>query len=674
MNRKDRRANKTLMTTAGNDPFAAVYLEAVQYHRAGNLSEAEKRYRKILELNPQHAESLHMLGVMAFDVNRDEIAESLVRKAIVIQNKNPAFYLTLGNILKRSEKYEEAIVNYNRAVTLKPNFAGGFNNIGLAYLEMDRSTDALNAFKKAYAIDPKNPHHANNIGYALQKLERIDEAIKYYRLALSVDPNFVDAINNLGNNYTHRGKYDDAIPLFREALKSHPHSPKILFDLGHALYNAGHQDESLSYFRRAIALDPTAGAYDILLMGMIYAASVTPQDLADTARDYGTRFADPVLRQRPLIRDLDRNRKLRIGYVSPDFRAHAVNYFFEPLLTLHDKNNFETFAYSHELGHDHVTGRLKQKFDHWRNIEKLDDDQAADLIEADNIDILIDLAGHTGANRLLVFARKPAPVQVTWLGYPATTGLKAIDYRITDHYAEPVGLTEHLNVETLWRLPEFFCCYQAHENSPAVIDHPPFEDNGYITFGCFNNFFKVTNPVLESWVKVLREVEDSRLLLEINKANNPQYLSRITERLKYFGIPLDRTTIEPRKPENQFVLYNKIDLALDPFPCVGGTTSMDAMWMGTPFVTLAGDHFTSRMGVSILTNAGLPELVAQNTEDYTNMIIDLAKDRERLKKIRHNLRARVMASPLMDQKLFVTNMEDTYRQMWEKYCAQKQTP
>jgi predicted O-linked N-acetylglucosamine transferase (SPINDLY family) len=402
---------------------------------------------------------------------------------------------------------------------------------------------------------------------------------------------------------------------------------------------------------------------------MVYAASVSPQELAATAREFGERLADPLRQQRPFVRDRDPERKLRIGYVSADFREHPANYFFEPLLKLHDRQTFEVFAYYNLAQGDNITARLKQEFDHWRDVHVLSDGAVANLIEADEIDILVDLAGHTGHSRLLVFARKPAPVQVTWLGYPATTGMVAMDYRITDSYAEPPGMTEHLNAETLWRLPEIFCCYAAHENSPDVIDHPPFEDNGHITFGCFNNFAKVTNPVLETWARILAQATESRLLLEILGLESPKFRAEVETRLQRCGLPLDRVILEPRKRSNQFVLYNRIDIALDPFPCAGGTTSFDTMWMGVPFITLAGEHFVSRMGVTILANAGMPELIAKNTDEYVSLAVNLALDKDRLRFLRHDLRQKVAASPLMNQPAFARNMEAAYREMWRKWCA-----
>ena len=294
---------------------------------------------------------------------------------------------------------------------------------------------------------------------------------------------------------------------------------------------------------------------------------------------------------------------------------------------------------------DEVTARLKPGFDHWRNIRALSDDAAADLIEADGIDILVDMSGHMAGNRLLIFARKPAPVQATWLGFTTTTGVKAIDYRITDVYADPPGMTEHLNTETLWRLPATFCCYQPRAGIADPIDHPPRDDNGFTTFGCFNNFTKVTDGTLKCWAEILARVSDARLLLEIVGIDSEEFRRETEARLVRLGLPLDRVILEPRKRSNQYVLYNKIDIALDPFPYNGGTTTMDALWMGVPVMALAGKHFAARMGVTILNNVGLPELVAEDEAAYVDLATDLATDPSRLRAVRHNLRQKMSASP-----------------------------
>jgi protein O-GlcNAc transferase len=739
-NRKQRRMAKGHDNKEGLfPPVQSLFDQALQHHQAGRLVEAEALYRQVLAAEPNHADSLHLLGVLAHQVGALDIAAELIGKAIAIDKAAPPFhnnlgttlqdqgkldeaaacfrqalalkpdyaeaYVNLGNTLKGQEKFREAIAHYERALVLRPDIAQAHNNLGTVLRIEDRLDDAIGHYRSAIALKPGYAEAHHNLGHALKNQGKLDEAVASFLQATILKPDRADSYISLGEVLHAQGKPRNAMPCFERALALNPDSPEAHFNLGQALQNLGQFDEANVCYERALALKPdstetlndlgnlfvTQGRLDEamacyrrilalkpdsvvtwnnLLFTMIYAASVSPKELADEAQAFGARVADPLLRKRTLIRDKNPERRLRIGYVSPDFHDHAVNYFFEPLLRLHDRAQFEVFAYSNNQIDDAVTARLKKEFDHWRDIKILNDDKAADLIEADQIDILVDMAGHTGYNRLLIFARKPAPVQVTWLGFPATTGMKSMDYRITDVHAEPEGMTESLNVETLWRLPEIFCCYGAHENSPAVIDHPPFEDNGYITFGCFNNFAKVTDPVLATWAQIMERVPNSRLLLEIRGLESPKFRGEIETRLQCPGLELDRVILEPRKRSNQFVLYNKIDIALDPFPCVGGTTSMDTLWMGVPLVTLAGKHFVSRMGVTILTNAGMPELIAKNADEYTQLAASLANDRERLRALRHNLREKVTASPLMNQEKFTRTMEAAWRGMWRKWCEE----
>ncbi len=571
--RNEHRTEKTGKSKPDKETIAyvqALFNQALAHHQAQRWADAEKLYRQILAIDPQHADSLHLTGLLAFQVGRYEIAIELIRRAIAIDNDVALYH----------------------------------NHLGCAYRQMNR----------------------------------MDEAMSSFRSAIALQPDFIEAFNNMAS----------------------------------ALKIQGNLDEAVYYYKKALTLkDNEAVYYSNLLMAAIYAASVSPAEVATVARAFGEKIADPLIRNRPFTNERNAERKLRIGYVSPDFREHAVSYFMETLIKLHNREKFEVFAYSSATNEDNVTARLKQSFDHWRPIRFLNDDQAADLIEQDKIDILVDLAGHTGDNRLEIFARKPAPIQVTWLGFPATTGMKAMDYRITDVHAEPEGMTEHLNVEKLWRLPTVFACYQAPDRDIPVIDHPPFEDNGYITFGCFNNFAKVTDPVLETWARVMAQVPDSRLLLEITGLDSPKFRKKTEQRLKRLGLPMERVMLEPRRRENQFVLYNKLDIALDPFPCNGGTTSFDCMWMGVPFVALAGEHFVSRMGVTILTNAGLPELIAKDRDEYVKIATVLAQDKDRLRRLRHGLRDRVVRSPLMDQPAFARHIEHAYRGMWRKWCAEQ---
>jgi protein O-GlcNAc transferase len=776
VSRKKRRTEKSqILSGKGSiSPEVPGMLdEALQHHQAGRLAEAEQLYKKILAVDPQHADTLHLLGILAHDVGRHDVAVELIRQAIAVR-RDVAFYHNslanvlkdhgklseaaeaykhalmlspgyadalnnlgvtlklqgkldeaatcyrraialkpdmaevhnnLGNILKEQGKFEDSIACFEQALALKPDYAEAHYNLGNAFKSQDRLDDAVACFERAIA---KNPNHVMayfnlgntladkekpdearasfahaialkpdyveayvNMGNVLRSQYKLFEANACYQQAISLNPGFVEAYINLGKSLHSLDQFDDAIRCYERALALRPDSTDTLNDLGRICAAQGKTGEAIAFYRRALALKPEMSyVHANILLTMVYMASVSPLELAATAREFGQRFADPLLRPRPFVRNTDPERKLRIGYVSYDFHEHPVSYFVEPLFRLHDRSRFELFAYtcSTPAYDDRVTARLRQNVEHWRNIFALSDDETADMIKADAIDILVDLAGHTAGNRLLAFARKPAPVQVTWLGYPATTGMAAMDYRITDSYAEPPGMTEHLNTETLWRLPEIFCCYQTHENSPVVIDHPPFEDNGYITFGCFNNFSKVTDPVLAAWEQIMAQVPESRLLIEILGIDNPQFRASVEARLQRLGLALDRVILEPRKRANQFVLYNKIDIALDPFPCNGGTTSFDTMWMGVPFITLAGKHFVSRMGVTILTNAGLPELIARNIDEYIGLATGLALDKDRLRRLRHNLRDRIAKSPLMDQTAFARNMEAAYREMWRKWC------
>jgi predicted O-linked N-acetylglucosamine transferase (SPINDLY family) len=488
--------------------------------------------------------------------------------------------------------------------------------------------------------------------------------------AIAVQPQYAEAYNNLGVAFRERGRIDDAMACFQKAIALKPDFADAFTNFGIGFKDKGELDHALTCYQAALAYQPGyTYAHHSLLLAMQYSASHTPEEVFAAHLRFAEQF-EPALKSRWLahVKPLDPHKRLKIGYVSPDFCSHPVAYSIEPVLACHDKAQVEVFCYYNRNHYDPVTHRIKALADHWRPCKDMADDELAAQIRADGIDILIDLAGHTGDNRLLTFARKPAPVQATYLGYPATTGLTAIDYRITDVHAEPPGMTERFNVEQLWRLPEIFCCYRASENSPAVIDRPPMEDNGFVTFGCFNNFSKVTDPVLALWARLLQQVPTARLMLEIHGIDNPQVRAELDERLARLGMPLDRLILIPRKRENQYVLYNQIDIALDPFPCNGGTTSLDTVWMGVPFVTLAGGHFTSRIGVTILTNAGMPELIARTEDEYVQIAAELAQDAARLTATRSGLRERAQTGPLMDAKRFTTHMEQAYRGMWQTWC------
>lgn len=651
----------------------ALYIQGLKSYQSHDLTGAEKAFREILSINPRHAESMHMMAAIGFEVGRLDMAEELMQIALSEDPNNADFWFTLGNIYAKQNRMEQAVQTYSKATQLNPKHLGALQNIaricrdqGAHFRNRNMFDAAIHHYKRILEIRPDEEDYSN-LGYIYYQLGRYQDAIKSAKEHTKKYPRSAKAYDNVAVCYDYLGQYEEALQYNERAAKLDPKDPIIHANMASTLKSLGRVDDAISVIRKSLTLTKEkAYIYSNLILTMLYASSVSAKQLYEESRDFGEKIADPCIRNRPFLNNRNPDRKLRIGYVSPDFRNHAVAYFLLPIF-MTDRTKFEIFGYSKVELEDAVTENIKGHFDHWRDIKRMTDDAAADLIEKDQIDILVDLAGHTANNGLMIFARKPAPIQVTWLGYTATTGMKAIDYRLTDAYAEPEGLTEHLNTEKLWRLPDIFAAYSAKENSPAVIDHPPFEDNGYITFGCFNNFTKVTDPVLQTWAKIMEQVPDARLLLEITGIQSKKVRGDVEKRLVKNGLPLDRVILESRKPSNQYTLYNKIDMALDPFPAVGGTTSMDTLWMGVPFITLAGEHFGSRMGVSILSNVGLQELMAQNTDDYISIATGLAKDRDRLKTMRHNLRDRFAASPAMDKERFAKNMDAAYRQMWHEW-------
>lgn len=582
------------------------------------------------------AEAFKKQGNEHFIKGELELAATLYQEAIEADPGYADAYNNIGAIYRQQNRLDEALASYRKAVALNPVLAKAHYNLGSILAEKGDYAAAVNAYKQAIAANPDYAEAHDAWGLLLEECAKFDEAIVHFRRAIALDPQLATAHNNLGSVYQSNCRLDEAIECFQRALSIEPDAPIPRQNLLLALnYSAGCSAEAL--FR------------EHLKFAEIHA------DVLATATHNHPNERDPM-------------RRLRLGYVSPDFRLHSVSYFFEPLLINHDPSQFEIYCYSNNRIDDDVTSRLKARADQWRTIAGMPEEDAAEMVRRDKIDILIDLAGHTARNSLLVFARKPAPVQMTWLGYPNTTGLPTMDYRITDIHAEPEGLTEHLYTEKLYRLPEVFCGYLPKEGSPDPAPDAPVFRNGYVTFGSLNNFAKITPPVIELWSRVLNMLPNSRLLLESPGLGTPDFQQAIYRQFEQWGVTPERLELLERDTSKQYWMYHRIDICLDPFPCNGGTTSCDALWMGTPLVTLAGQTFVSRMGVSLLENTGLDELVAQSSDEYVAIAARLATDLDYLRKMRRDLRAKVASSPLMDMAGFTRQMEAAYREMWRRWC------
>jgi predicted O-linked N-acetylglucosamine transferase (SPINDLY family) len=563
---------------------------------------------------------------------------------------------------------EEAVAVYRRAVALKPNLAEAFFNLGNALRELGQLDEAVAAFGHAIAVRPNYAEAYNASGLALRSMGQIERAIAAFRQAIVLLPQSAEAYSNLGMALRDAGQLDESIAACRQAIALKPEFPEAFVNLGIALRVQGRSAEAIGAYRQAIVLRPGyAEAHSNLVYALHFDPGYDARSIALEHDRWNRQHAEPLKKFiQPHANDRNSDRRLRIGYVSPDFREHPIGRFLLPLLANHDKSQFEVFAYAQVLVPDSTTQRLRSYVDHWRNITGTSDAQAADLIRKDQIDVLVDLTMHMALNRLLVFARKPAPVQITYLAYCSSTGLQTIDYRLSDPYMDPPGGDESIYSERTIRLPDTYWCYEPIIAN-SQVDPLPASQRGFVTFGSLNNFCKASEPALAAWITLLRNVPNSQLLLHALEGSHRQ---RLRDRLEREGIDPTRVRFASFMPTQQyFDLYRLIDIALDTFPYGGGTTTCDALWMGVPTISLAGKTGVGRGGLSILSNIGLSELVADSEQTYVQLASGLASDVARLSQLRSTLRQRMQRSSLMDAPRFARNVEAAYRQMWQTWCG-----
>ncbi|MCE9620020.1 MAG: tetratricopeptide repeat protein [Planctomycetes bacterium] len=588
--------------------LAAAVAEAHRLHAQGNYDVAESQYRKILETDPNHGEAM--------------------------------FYL--GMLLCQTNKITEAFVFLKQAVAKYPDVYQYHYNLGLIYESIDNYPEAIACYRRTVELEPSGHTHCS-----------------------------------LAKQLADAGQLDEAIEFAREAIKRLPPNAQAIprNNLGIALSLKGELDEALENYRTAISMDiENAYVHSNYLLTLNYLGHPDLPMIFQEHKKFGDKFASfvPRLYVNPLAAGAraEAGSKLRVGYVSPDFYGHAVGQFIEPILAAHDREKFEIFCYSNNPRVDEATKRMQASVPNWRMIDTLPDEDAAKMIQHDRIDILVDLAGHTALNRLMIFLRKPAPVQATWIGYPNTTGLPTMDYRLTDAFADPPGEADALHTEKLLRLPECFSCFKAPAQSPDVGALPALK-NGRVTFGSFNNFAKITPEVMKVWIAILKRVPGSRLVLKNRSLDNPSLKKFTMEALcKCGATPEQIELLSPNiSPMEHFDCYNRIDIGLDPFPYNGTTTTCDSLWMGVPVVTLAGRNHVSRVGVSQMSNLGLPEMIAKDLDEYVDIAARLAGDLPKLAALRASLRERLRTSPLMDIPRFTRNLEQAYQTMWKNHLG-----
>jgi protein O-GlcNAc transferase len=634
----------------------------------GQIDEAIAAFRQAIALKPSLHEAHSNLGNVLRDKGQVDEAIAACRRAIALMPNYPGAHCNLGNALLDKGELDEAIAAFRRAIALNSSFPQAHNNLGNALREKGQFDEAIAAFGHAIVLNPTFSQAHSNLGNALKDKGRVDEAIAAYRRAIALTPKLPEAHGNLGSALVDKGELDAAIGAFRQAIALRSDYAEAQVNLGDALKTMGQVDEAIDAFRRAVALRPdNAQAHSNLVLSMHYQTGCDARTIAEENSRWNRRHAEPLKRFIPAhANDRDPDRRLKIGYVSPDFRNHPVGRFFLPLAAHHDRNRVEVIAYAHVPAPDTMTERLRSCVEHWRDIARLSEDEAAELVRQDGIDILVDLAMHSAGNRLLVFARKPAPVQATYLAYCSSTGLETIDYRFSDPYLDPPGDDESVYSERTIRLPETYWCYQPGIDMTLASGTPALEPR-VVTFGSLNNFSKVNESVLKVWADILRAVPTSELLIHAHEGSHRR---RVWDRLECEGIAPRRVRFTGRIPFREYLeLYGQIDIALDTFPFGGGTTTCDALWMGVPVVSLAGKTAAGRGGLSILSNVGLPELVANSEAMYVRLARELAEDLPRLGDLRSTLRLRMEQSPLMDAPRFARNVEAAYRKMWRTWCG-----
>ena len=669
--------------------------------RAGDCDGALACAEDLVRRQP-FAAAHHLLGGLLLDLGQDERALRELQAAVALQPEFPACWHLLGRCHARQGQVQESIACLHRACRQSPDFAEAHNDLGNTLKDYGRLPEAIVCYERALAANPEVVEAWNNLGNSLAQVGRGAEALNCFREALRRRPGFADAHLNLGNLFKQRGLADDAMFCFNEALRHKPAFPQahnnlavVLTErgrhaeaiaelatalalapdfaeahnnLGNIYKNEGRLEQAIASFARAVELRPDfTGAHSNLLFTLNFVDGLDPMRLSDLHRDWARHHAAG------LVRDDHANvrepgRRLKVAYVSPDLRAHACAFFVEPLLRHHDRAVVEVYAYAEVAQPDAVTARLRALTDVWRSTVGLSDAQVAALIRADGIDVLVDLAGHTANGRLLALARKPAPVQVEYLGYPATTGLEAMDWRLTDAVAEPEGQSEAYYTERLYRLPHSLWCYQPFTDMGEVSGLPA-QTRGAVTFGSFNNYAKVGPRVVALWASVLEAVPGARLVMITVPAGEAQ--ASLWQRFEALGVARERVVLHDRLDRQGYVsLFGEVDVALDPFPCNGGTTTCDALWMGLPVVALRGETFLSRASLSVLSASGLAEFAAADEAGYVALCRSLAGDLPALAALRAGLRARLANSPLLDAPGFARDIEAAYRELWRQWCEE----
>lgn len=682
------------------DEEDVIFNLSIALQEQGNNDEALTMINRLLQKNANHGFAWFIKGVIFFDQAQFPEAAIANETACRLLNNFPQAFLNQGLILAELERLDEAIPAYRKAIEIMPGYTEAHYNLGHSYEETRQFDLALKSYQQTISLDPlyldawiaasncykslgaydkalsicdealdvfpENPDLFYQKGAILASTSDYQEAIRHFEQCLALAPQHHKGLASLGTVFLNNCSYIKAVEVLEKAVQLCPGNAAYLNNLGIAYQSIAKFKESFQAFEKAIDLEPT---YLPPLVNILYSSNYAPDKSEKEIYASCRRWNDVVAANyepKKMVFDNPRttDRKLHIGYLSPDFRDSVCDHYIRPILENHDRTRFKISLYSAVAQEDHITEIYKTKADHWHDINILSDDEAADLIKENNVDILVDLAGHVAGSRILVFARKPAPVQITWLGYGYTTGLDTMDYFLADKVFVPEG-SDALFSEALWYLPRISSIYRPPENTPDVTSSP-FLDNGHITFGSLTRPIRLNQRVISVWSEILKRVPSSKLALDYLNFDREEEQAAFAARFAEQGVSQDRLIF--RHSPSPWAGYQKIDIALDPFPQNAGATTHEALWMGVPVLTLAGRPALGRLGASILTPLGLENWIARSEQDYIDKAVSFAGDRDNLIDLRNRLRDVKKSSAFADEQSFVKDLEEAFIRMWGNWC------
>lgn len=625
-----------------------------------------------LEIYADNAYAHYMLGNVFTNTGDSDAAIHHYLEAIRIKPDYAGAYYNLGNISYGKGSFTEALTYYSSALTAAPGLHQALVSMGLVYHAQSQHQQAIECYQRALESDRNNDHTLYLLGTSMLLVNNYSEAQRYFEAALKISPQNFHARCSLAYSFLEQHELEKAIEQFEMTLKQNPDYAEALYGIAKIASKVGQADKAISALRKALQYRPDyLDAHQSLLMHLHYSSHCSNTEKLAEHLNFSEIHEKPVIKSLPLQKyQIEPRKKLRIGYISPDFRRHSVACFIEPVLHHHNKQGFEIHLFNNNTSGDEITELFKQLADGWHDIKHLNDADVAALIRSQQIDILVDLAGHTVNNRIMVLAHKPAPLQISWIGYPGTTGMSSIDYKITDNLTDPVNEAEKLYSEKLARMPHFFLTYSPPNDISNAYKALPYDQNAYITFGSFNNSSKTNSDVINVWSKLLSLMPTAKLALKNENFTAPMVKEEVLRAFASHGIEEDRLILIKNKPsyKEHLEYYHNIDIALDTFPYNGTTTTCEALWMGVPVICLKGIDHTSRVGYSLLNTIGCPELVANDAEQYVKLAIDLASNIENLKQYHTQIPAMLEKSMLMDAEQFTEDLEQQYQLMWNDKC------